>query len=30
VSGVGGGTVTGGGMEKRWKGSVGIEVAYSS
>jgi mitochondrial distribution and morphology protein 10 len=30
VSGVGGGTIAGGGMEKRWKGSVGIEVAYSS
>jgi distribution and morphology protein 10 len=30
VSGLGGGSLTGGGVEKRWKGSVGIEVAYSS
>ena len=30
ISGLGGGTTSGGGMEKRWKGSVGIEVAYSS
>ena len=30
VSGSDGGAITGGGMEKRWKGSVGIEVAYSS
>ena len=30
ASGVGGGNVIGGGLEKRWKGSVGIEIAYSS
>ena len=30
VSGPDGGAIAGGGMEKRWKGSVGIEVAYSS
>jgi distribution and morphology protein 10 len=30
MSGLGGGNVTGGGFEKRWRGSVGIEIAYSS
>jgi mitochondrial distribution and morphology protein 10 len=30
VSSMDGGAIAGGGMEKRWKGSVGIEVAYSS
>lgn len=28
--GANGGTMTGGGVEKRWTGSVGIEIAYSS
>jgi mitochondrial distribution and morphology protein 10 len=30
LSGLGGGNVAGGGLEKRWRGSVGIEIAYSS
>ena len=30
MSNLGGGNMAGGGMERRWKGSVGIEVAYSS
>ena len=30
MSGLGGGSASGGGIEKRWKGSVGIEIAYSS
>lgn len=30
LSGLGGGNITGGGVEKRWKGSVGIEIAYST
>jgi len=29
-SGANGGTMAGGGIEKRWTGSVGIEIAYSS
>ena len=30
MSGMSGANVTGGGREKRWRGSVGIEIAYSS